>query len=148
MFDYTLAFLNNSPVLQKEIASTTRSEIRLKNGINIAIHANSFRSVRGRTLCACIFDEVSYWRDDTTATPDAEVYSAVLPALITTNGMLIGISSPYRRLGLMYTKHKRFFGARQRRHPGGAWPHAHVQQDARPQCHRRPAASRSRGCPH
>ena len=41
VFDYTLAFLNSSPVLQKEIASTTRSEIRLKNGIVIAIHANS-----------------------------------------------------------------------------------------------------------
>ena len=50
VFDYVLAFLNNVPVLQKEIAQTTRSEIRLKNGIIIAIHANSFRSVRGRTL--------------------------------------------------------------------------------------------------
>ena len=36
--------------------------------------------VRGRTLCACIFDEVAYWRDDTTATPDTEIYTAVLPA--------------------------------------------------------------------
>src|SRR5262245_49489503 len=109
VFDYVLAFLNSSPVLQKEISSTTRSEIRLKNGVNIAIHANSFRSVRGRTLCACIFDEVSFWRDDTTATPDVEVYRAVLPALITTNGMLVGISSPYRRIGLLHAKHKRYF---------------------------------------
>jgi hypothetical protein len=110
VFDYALAFLNKSPVLRKEIASTTRSEIRLKNGIVIAIHANSFRSVRGRTLCACIFDEIAYWRDDTTATPDTEVYTAVLPSLITTNGMLVGISSPYRRVGLMHAKHKKFFG--------------------------------------
>jgi hypothetical protein len=109
VFDYTLAFLNNSPVLQKEIASTTRNEIRLKNGIVIAIHANSFRSVRGRTLCACIFDEVAFWRDDTTATPDSEVYTAVLPALISTGGMLVGISSPYRRVGLIHAKHKQHF---------------------------------------
>jgi hypothetical protein len=34
VFLYTLAFLNSSPALQKEIASTTRSEIRLKNGIH------------------------------------------------------------------------------------------------------------------
>ena len=34
----------------------------------------------------------------------------MLPALITTNGMLVGISSPYRRIGLIYTKHKQFFG--------------------------------------
>ena len=99
-----------SEVLRKEIASTTRSEIRLKNGIIIAIHANSFRSVRGRTLCACIFDEVAYWRDDTTATPDTETYTAVLPALITTNGMLVAIGSPYRRIGLLHAKHKQYFG--------------------------------------
>jgi hypothetical protein len=110
VFDYALAFLNKSPVLRGEIASTTRSEIRLKNGIVIAIHPNSFRSVRGRTLCACIFDEVAYWRDDTTATPDSEVYTAVLP-LLTTNGMLVGISSPYRRIGLLHAKHRQYFGA-------------------------------------
>jgi hypothetical protein len=34
----------------------------------------------------------------------------VLPSLITTNGMLVGISSPYRRVGLMHAKHKQYFG--------------------------------------
>jgi hypothetical protein len=110
VFDYACAFLQNSPALAKEVASSTRNEIRLKNGIVIAVHANSFRSVRGRTLVAAIFDETAFWRDDTTATPDAEVYTAVIPSLITTNGMLIGISSPYRRMGLMYAKHKKFYG--------------------------------------
>ena len=33
VFSYALAFLRESPVLRKEIAETTRSEIRLKNGI-------------------------------------------------------------------------------------------------------------------
>jgi hypothetical protein len=110
VFAYALAFLNASPVLRKEISNTTRSEIRLRNGISIAIHANSFRSVRGRTLCAVCFDEIAYWRDDTSATPDAETYTAVLPSLLTTNGMLVGISSPYRRTGLLHSKHKRYYG--------------------------------------
>jgi hypothetical protein len=110
VFNYVAAFLAASEVLRKEIASTTRAEIRLKNGIVIAIHPNSFRSVRGRTLVACIFDELAYWRDDSTATPDSEVYTAVLPALLTTNGMLVGISSPYRRVGLLHAKHKQYFG--------------------------------------
>jgi hypothetical protein len=39
-------------------------EIRLRNGLVIAIHANSFRSVRGRTLVACIFDESAFWRSE------------------------------------------------------------------------------------
>lgn len=110
VFNYALAFLRSSPVLRNEIAETTRNEIRLKNGIVIAIHTNSFRTVRGRTLLAAIFDEVSFWRDESSATPDAEVYSAVLPSLATTNGMLVGISSPYRRIGLLHAKHKAYFG--------------------------------------
>jgi hypothetical protein len=110
VYNYTLALLQSSPVLKREIDSVTRQEIRLKNGITIAMHANSFRSIRGRTLCACIFDEVAWWRDESTATPDKEVYSAVLPALLTTRGMLVAISSPYRRIGLLYTKHKQFYG--------------------------------------
>jgi hypothetical protein len=110
VFDYVLGFMRASEVLAKEIESTTRSEIRLKNGIAIAVHPNSFRSVRGRTLCAAVFDETAYWRDDSTATPDSETYTAVLPALSTTGGMLVSISSPYRRAGLLHTKHKRYFG--------------------------------------
>jgi hypothetical protein len=50
VFTYAKAFLTESTVLRREIDSITRNEIRLKNGVTIAIHANSFRSVRGRTL--------------------------------------------------------------------------------------------------
>jgi hypothetical protein len=110
VFNYCLGFLTESEALRKEIVDVTRSEIRLRNGLNIAVHANSFRSVRGRSLVACILDEVCFWRDDSTATPDTEVYSAVLPSLLTTNGLLVAISSAYRRVGLFYTKHRDFFG--------------------------------------
>jgi hypothetical protein len=49
-----------------------------------------------RTLAGfcVIFDECAYWRDETSATPDIEVYNAILPGLTTLPGaMLIGISS-------------------------------------------------------
>ncbi len=82
----------------------TRHEITLNNGVTIAVHANSFRSVRGRTLCACIFDEVAFWRDETTAMPDTETYTAVLPALLTTNGMLIGIPAHPIAAWVCYTR--------------------------------------------
>jgi Phage Terminase len=110
VFGYAKAFLESSPVLRKEIAEVTRSEIRLKNGIIIAIHSNSFRTIRGRTLVACIFDEVAAWRDETSATPDIETYRSVMPAMLTTKGMLIGISTGYRRIGLLYQKHRDCFG--------------------------------------
>ena len=110
VFGYCLGFLQASPVLRQELVGTTRSEIRLRNGVTIAIHSNSFRSIRGRTLLAVIFDEVAFWRSEDSAMPDVETYTAVLPALATTNGLLVGISTPYRKLGLLHQKHRDHFG--------------------------------------
>jgi hypothetical protein len=110
VFQYCLGFIEQSPVLCKEIASTTAHEIRLKNGIIIATHPNSFRSIRGRTLLCCIFDESSFWRDETSALPDVECHRAVLPALATCKGQLVGISSPYRKIGMLYQRHHDYFG--------------------------------------
>jgi hypothetical protein len=110
VFGYIKGFVDASPILRMEIANQTTHEIVLKNGIAIAVHSNSFRTVRGRTLIACIFDEIAFWRDESSALPDIETYRAVLPALATTNGMLIAISSAYRKLGLLDQKHRDFFG--------------------------------------
>jgi hypothetical protein len=110
VFNYARAFITESPVLRRELVSATKSEIRLRNGVTIAVHANSFRSVRGWTLLACIFEEVSFWRDESSAQPDVETYTACLPSLLTTNGMLIGISTGYSRAGLLYAKHREHFG--------------------------------------
>jgi Phage Terminase len=110
VFGYVKGFLEASPVLAREAVAIKRHEIELRNGVVIAVHANSFRTVRGRTLVAAIFDEVSFWKDETSAIPDVEMYRAVLPALATTGGMLVGISSPYRKLGLLYSKWRDHFG--------------------------------------
>jgi hypothetical protein len=110
VFDFCLGWISASPLLRREIASTTASEIRLKNGIVIACHASSFRTVRGRTLVGAVLDEVSFWRDESSALPDVETYRAILPSLATTGGMLVGISTPYRKLGLLHQKHREYFG--------------------------------------
>jgi hypothetical protein len=110
VFEYARAFLEASPVLAREVVAFRQQEIRLRNGIVIGVHPNSFRSVRGRTLVACVFDETAFWRDESTATPDTEVYTAVLPGLARTNGMLVAISTPYRKLGLLHAKWRDHFG--------------------------------------
>jgi hypothetical protein len=110
VFDYIVGFLEASPVLRQEIANLTATEVILRNGIIISVHSNSFRTIRGRTLIACIMDEVSFWRDETSALPDVETYRAVLPSLTTTRGMLVGISTGYRRMGLLYQKHRDHYG--------------------------------------
>ncbi|MBB3288756.1 MULTISPECIES: terminase large subunit [unclassified Rhizobium] len=110
VFNYIRAFFDESPILRQLIENMSSDEIRLEGNIAIAVHTNNYRTVRGRTLIAAIFDEVGFWRDETTSLPDVETYRAVLPALATTNGMLIGISSPYAQRGLLFTKHQSSFG--------------------------------------
>jgi hypothetical protein len=110
VFEYIVGFLGSTPALRKEIANVTRTEVELRNGIVIGVHACSFRTVRGRTLVACVFDETAFWRDESSAAPDTEMLKAVRPALVTTRGMLVAISTPYRKAGLLYQKHKQHFG--------------------------------------
>lgn len=108
--DYVGGFFEASPILAQQVENSTAEEIRLVGNVAISVHANSFRTVRGRTLVAAVFDECAFWRDEASASPDVETYRAVLPALATTGGLLVGISSPYRRVGLLHQKHRDHFG--------------------------------------
>jgi hypothetical protein len=110
VFQYCCGFVEGSDALRREVKAITAHEIRLANDVVIAVHANSFRSVRGRTLLACIFDEVAFWRDEASAMPDVEVYRAVMPSLLASAGTLIAISTPYRRSGLLHAKHRDHYG--------------------------------------
>jgi hypothetical protein len=110
VYSYVLGFIESSEALRREVRSVTATEVRLANDVIIGAHVNSFRTVRGKTILASIFDEVSFWRDEVSATPDIETYRAVLPSLIASGGMLIGISTPYRRTGLLHSKHRDHFG--------------------------------------
>jgi hypothetical protein len=110
VYSYVLGFLESSEALRREMRSVTATEVRLANNVTIGVHVNSFRTIRGKTLLATIFDETAFWRDESSATPDVEVYRAVMPSLIASGGMLIGISTPYRRMGLLHAKHRDHFG--------------------------------------
>jgi hypothetical protein len=58
-----------------------------------------------------IFDECAFWQDERSARPDTETYNAVLPSLATLLGsMLVGISTPHRKSGLLFTKFRKCFG--------------------------------------
>jgi hypothetical protein len=109
-YRYVLGFLNASPILRQQIESVTADEVRLKGNVIIGVHTNNFRTVRGKSLLAVIGDESSFWRDETSAQPDVETYRACMPALAATGGIWIGISTGYRRHGLLYTKWRDHFG--------------------------------------
>ncbi|HEY1261665.1 MAG TPA: hypothetical protein VGF34_20635 [Stellaceae bacterium] len=108
---YIAGYFNTVPLLRPLIVRETDETIELTNGVEIVVATNSYRSVRGRTIVCAIFDEVSYWRDDDSANPDFETYNAVIPGLVTLPGaMLVGISTPYRRGGLLFDRWRRCYG--------------------------------------
>jgi hypothetical protein len=58
-----------------------------------------------------ILDEVSFYRDEDFASSDKELYNAISPGLATLPGaMLIGISTPHKRAGLLYEKWRDHYG--------------------------------------
>jgi hypothetical protein len=98
-------------MLADMIERETSSGFELSNGVDIAIATNNFRAVRGRAVLAAILDEVSFYQSDSSTSPDVETYRALMPGLATLpDSMLIGISSPYRRAGLLYDKFKANYG--------------------------------------
>jgi hypothetical protein len=109
-FSYCLAFFEQSPLLRQLIKETTADEIRLSGGIILSVHSANYRTLRGRTVLAAIIDESAFLRDEVSSQPDLEIYRALLPSLATTNGMLIGISSPYGMRGLLHQKFQQCFG--------------------------------------
>jgi hypothetical protein len=111
VLDYTRTYFEDIPPLKQMIRRSTATGFELDNGVEIAVHANSYRAVRGRSLLLCILDEVAFFRDENSSTPDEETYRAVLPGLARMPGsMLIGISTPHAKAGLLFKQYQRHYG--------------------------------------
>jgi len=111
VFRYIAALIDAVPMLAALVARRTRESITLSNGVVIEVHTASFRAVRGYTILAVILDEVAFWRDDSSANPDAEIVAALRPAMATVpDALLIGISSPYARRGVLWDAFHEHFG--------------------------------------
>lgn len=107
---YLVGLLQASQILAAMIERIEAEAVHLNNRISIEISAGNFRSIRGRTLLAVLLDECAFYRSEQSAFPDIELYRAAVPGLATTGGMLIGISSPYAKRGLLYDKFRKHFG--------------------------------------
>jgi hypothetical protein len=108
---YIAGWFDKLPPLRGMVVRSDAETLELANGVEIITAANSFRAVRGRTVGVAILDEIGYWRSVDTAVPDVEIYNALEPSMISIpDAMLIGISSPYRRSGLLYEKFTRHYG--------------------------------------
>jgi len=113
--NYISGILNSNPIFQRMIKKELVWEIELSNNVNIAIKTCSFKSVRGYTVLAAICEELAFWRDENSANPAQEILTALRPALATIpESLLIGISTPYSRSGLLWEQYHAYFGSNEK----------------------------------
>jgi hypothetical protein len=108
MARYSLGFiratLESSPILAKLITAITADRIDLKTGLTVAVVPPTLKAVRGYANPVAVLDEVGVWyQDSDAANPDYEIWRAVKPGQLQfPNKMLVGISSPWNKSGLLY----------------------------------------------
>ena len=110
LFRYIEGGFNASPALAKLIVGRTASSLTLNNNIAIEVHSADFRAIRGMTLVMAIIDEVAFLRTDDSANPDFEICDAIRPGLVTLQGQLITIGSPYAKRGVQYDVFSKHYG--------------------------------------
>jgi hypothetical protein len=111
-FQYIDGIFSNVPALKALVTGQTADTISLATGVDIECRPASFRTIRGVTAVAIIADEVAYWRsEDSSRNPDKEIIAAARPALASSRGMLVCISSPYGKRGELWEAYKRDYGA-------------------------------------
>jgi hypothetical protein len=103
VFRYITGLLDAVPMLRQLVLRRTASAVELQGRVVIEVATCSHRTTRGYSFAAVIADECAFWRDESSANPDVEVIAAIRPGLATLPGsLLIGISSPYSRRGVLW----------------------------------------------
>lgn len=102
--NFIRATLESTPLLKKLIVQVTADRIDLSNKLTIAVIPPTLKAVRGYANPVTVMDEVGVWyQDSDAANPDYEIWRAVKPAQAQfPNRVLVGISSPWNKAGLLY----------------------------------------------
>lgn len=110
MFGYVDALFTEKPLLAQTVVGRTADTLTLAHRTHLRVYASNFRSTRGSSYAAAIVDEIAFLRNDESANPDIEIIRALKPGLMTLNGSLVCLSSPYMRKGVLFAAHKKHFG--------------------------------------
>jgi hypothetical protein len=110
----TLGNFEKTEALKPLITRTTLGGFEL-GALNaeVEIVTSDFRAIRGRAISCMVCDEIAFWQQnsDSGSNSDVEVINAALPALATLPGsMLLGISTPWGRRGVLYERWRKYFG--------------------------------------
>jgi hypothetical protein len=108
--DYARGIVNDSKLLRAELIGDTADGLEFAHRVRLETATASYRTVRGRTLAGAVVDESAFLRADDSALPDKELVRALRPGLLTLRGPLLVISSPHRKLGILYDAHRKYFG--------------------------------------
>ena len=90
LMNYVDGLIADSPVIAAEVSGRTQQSISFAHRVNLEVHVTSFRSTRGYSYAAVILDELAFYRDDMSASPDVELVRAVRPGLANLGGRLLG----------------------------------------------------------
>lgn len=109
------SYFEDIPMLAAMVEGEFKQEgFSLNNGIDIRVGTNSFKGVRGYPILLAILDECAFYNtDEAAAKPDTELYAAIEPGLSSlepAGSRIIGISTPYKKSGLLYAKYTDHFG--------------------------------------
>ncbi len=103
-----------SPLASSLVGSTSDGlTIRRADGREVAVEVlpatRGGSAVRGRTLFAAVLEESAFFRDETAAVNDAELFAAVTPRLLP-GGCVLLVSTPWIRAGLLHELHEKNYG--------------------------------------
>jgi hypothetical protein len=112
LYRYIVGILN-APILNNLILNYTADSLDLKGCVTIEVVMRSYRSIRGRSVCAALLDECAFWpSDEASSDPDHAVVAAIRPSMATFGdaAMIIAASSPYSKRGILWDAYKRYYG--------------------------------------
>jgi hypothetical protein len=107
---YAAGLVDGSDVLRAELVNRNTEALDFKHRTRLEVATASYRTVRGRTLAGCVLDESAFLRSDDSAVPDLELVRALRPAMMTLKGLLLVISSPHRKMGLLWQAYQKYYG--------------------------------------
>lgn len=110
LYNYARQAVLDSPLLAPLLVRETADTLEFAHGTTLEVHTATFRGTRGRSFACVLLDEVAFLRSEESATPDIEIVRAVRPGLATLGGMLVCLSSPYMRRGVLFDAHRKHFG--------------------------------------
>jgi len=90
----------------------TKDSVRLVNNVTLATYpGNRPEALRGPTALCVLLDELAFMLSTEGRPVDREMLRAARPALATTEGKLVILSSPYSQVGALYDLFAKFWGA-------------------------------------